>query len=72
MAVFWLKLYEKEKLGDKPLLLLDDLFSELDSDHRKKVEELVSGHVREGGQVVMTTTDERLVSGDLGWDIIHL
>ena len=34
MAVLWLKTGEIKYLGDDPILLLDDIFSELDQKHR--------------------------------------
>ena len=45
---------------EKPLILLDDVSSELDDAHRKQL----FRHVVElGGQVMITTTDDSLVSG---------
>jgi len=58
MAVWWLKQKEIEYLGGKPVLLLDDIFSELDHEHRDEVMKLVKNY---GGQVIMTTADEHLV-----------
>lgn len=61
MAVLGLKmgelLYLEDVLGSKPLLLLDDVFSELDEVHSEEVHRVMLGR-----QVVVTTTDE----GDLG------
>ncbi|MFC1646873.1 DNA replication/repair protein RecF [Patescibacteria group bacterium] len=46
LGVLWLKMAElafiNEKTSDKPVLLLDDIFSELDEEHRKLVLELAS------------------------------
>ncbi len=42
----------KEKTKEKPLLLLDDIFSELDSAHQKTVSTLISSH-----QTIITTAD---------------
>lgn len=59
LAVFWLKLNEVkyfEKSGDKPLLLLDDIFSELDLDNKKIVLNLVENY-----QTVATTTEGELL-----------
>lgn len=45
LGVLWLKLAElafvKEKLGEKPVLLLDDIFSELDGVHRDLVVKII-------------------------------
>lgn len=57
MAVLWLKLaelsYIKEKTGVKPILLLDDIFSELDHEHREIVMKTIDNH-----QVIITSADE--------------
>ena len=57
MAVLALKLGEiyfgEEKVNDKPLLLLDDIFSELDDVHKKEVL-----RVMQGRQVIVTTADK--------------
>lgn len=58
MAVLALKKGEIEYLGGSPVLLLDDIFSELDHKHREEVGKLVENYE---GQVVMTTADEHLV-----------
>lgn len=58
LAVFWLKLNEVkyfESTGIKPILLLDDIFSELDFDNKKIVLGLVESY-----QTVATTTEEEL------------
>jgi DNA replication and repair protein RecF len=59
LAVFWLKIneirYYETILGKRPLLLLDDVFSELD-DHNK---ELVMKMIKEY-QTVVTTTEDHL------------
>jgi DNA replication and repair protein RecF len=47
-------------VGPKPLLLLDDVMSELDGVRRRALLEVV----RRGGQVVVTTTDLRYFSED--------
>ena len=56
MGVLWLKIGEleflKEKTGSIPILLLDDIFSELDENHREEVLHMVSR-----GQTIITTTD---------------
>ncbi|TSC54022.1 MAG: DNA replication and repair protein RecF [Microgenomates group bacterium LiPW_16] len=60
LAVLWLKLCELEfisqKTGERPILLLDDIFSELDHEHRKHVLELIPQQ-----QTIITTTDLHLV-----------
>lgn len=57
MAVLYLKLaelaYIEEKTNVKPILLLDDIFSELDHKHREIVMEAVVNH-----QVIITSADE--------------
>ncbi len=60
MAVFWLKLneikHEEEKRNIKPILLLDDIFSELDHANRELVLMLVKDY-----QTVMTTTEKEVI-----------
>lgn len=60
MAVLWLKLAEllfiQKETGERPTLLLDDIFSELDHEHRDIVIE-VSG----GQQTIITTADPHFV-----------
>jgi len=57
MAVFWLKLNElklfEKYTKEKPLLLLDDIFSELDDNNRELVMKVIKGH-----QTIATTTEE--------------
>lgn len=59
LAVLWLKLVELSYLtqesGERPVLLLDDIFSELDSDSHK----IVLDQLQEG-QTIITTTDPSL------------
>ncbi len=45
-------------MGEKPVLLLDDIFSELDHGHRQDVLEVVGQQ-----QTIMTVTDWHLVEG---------
>lgn len=63
LAVLWLKLnelhYVERVTGHRPVLLLDDILSELDHEHRRQVEELLHE-----GQAVVTTTEEA-ISTDL-------
>ena len=60
MGVLWLKLAElafvKNETGEKPTLLLDDIFSELDQDHRKVVMKASKGQ-----QTIITTADPHFV-----------
>lgn len=60
MGVLWLKIAElsfiEEKTGERPTLLLDDIFSELDEDHRKTVME-----VADKQQTIITSVDEDFV-----------
>lgn len=60
LAVLQLKLLQieflKEKTGQVPLLVLDDIFSELDSDHIK----LVLGKIK-GSQIILTTTHKEFI-----------
>lgn len=60
LAVLWLKLGElrfiKEKTKEMPVLLLDDIFSELDPEHRKLVLEIVKQE-----QAIITTADIGMV-----------
>lgn len=59
MAVFWLKLnelsYFEEHTATKPLLLLDDIFSELDEHNRELVMAMIKEH-----QTIATTTEEEV------------
>jgi DNA replication and repair protein RecF len=56
MAVLRLKLLEakwiEEKIGVLPVILLDDIFSELDEEHEKMVGELIKGR-----QTIITATE---------------
>ena len=60
LAVLQLKMIElkflTEKLGEKPLLLLDDIFSELDAEHISLVLKMIKGQ-----QTIITTTHKELV-----------
>lgn len=59
LALFWLKYneirYFEELQQKKPLILLDDIFSELDGHNRKMVVELIGKY-----QTILTTTEEEL------------
>lgn len=72
MGVLWLKLaelaYIEQKSGEKPTLLLDDIFSELDHEHREVVMKVVKDQqtpLRRGsaGQAIITTADPHFVEG---------
>lgn len=60
MAVFWLKLneinYIEEALKVKPILLLDDVFSEFDKKNKQLILELIFKY-----QTVLTTTEAELI-----------
>lgn len=60
LAVLWLKLgelaYIKQLTEEEPLLLLDDIFSELDHEHRKIIFDIIGAQ-----QTIMTTTDLHLI-----------
>ncbi|OGG29541.1 hypothetical protein A2973_03865 [Candidatus Gottesmanbacteria bacterium RIFCSPLOWO2_01_FULL_49_10] len=57
LAVLWLKLaelsYIEKEVGERPILLLDDIFSELDGAHRELVVELIGRQ-----QTILTSADE--------------
>jgi len=60
LAILWVKLAELSYLekvtGDNPILLLDDIFSELDHVHQDLVFKMIGNH-----QTILTTTDENLL-----------
>jgi DNA replication and repair protein RecF len=62
MGVLWLKIAElnfiEEKTSERPTLLLDDIFSELDHDHRDIVMELAQKQ-----QTIITTADDHFLKG---------
>ena len=59
LALFWLKYneirYFEETQKKRPLILLDDIFSELDGHNRKMVVDLIEKY-----QTILTTTEEEL------------
>lgn len=61
MALFWLKMneirYYEEMYRKKPIILLDDVFSELDLHNRKIVIDLIKKY-----QTVVTTTDIEMIN----------
>lgn len=69
MAVWWLKQCEISYLGGSPVLLLDDIFSELDHEHRAQVAEFVRNY---SGQVIATEADEHLLPDGVEWEKIVL
>jgi len=62
MGVLWLKMAELDfietKSGERPTLLLDDIFSELDHEHRGIVMEITKNQ-----QTIITTADEHTTVG---------
>ncbi len=80
MAVLWLKLSEFcfiEKIsGEKPLFLLDDIFSELDHEHRQIIFDLLKGSGNYTsfslGQSIITTADKHYVEDFGKFDKIEL
>lgn len=57
MAVWWLKQKEIEFLGGTPILLLDDIFSELDNKHRALIMDFINEYQ---GQVIMTSAEDEV------------
>lgn len=62
MCILWLKLAEltfiEERVGERPVLLLDDIFSELDHRHREIVMKVMGRQ-----QTILTTADPHTVAG---------
>lgn len=71
MGVLWLKLAElsfiEKESKDKPVLLLDDIFSELDHEHRGLVNEASRNQ-----QTIITTADPHFIDGFEKVEIITL
>jgi DNA replication and repair protein RecF len=76
LGLFWLKINELKYLEDffrkKPILLLDDIFSELDHNNQKLIFNLISNY-----QTVITSTEKKLIklinlSDDASYDTINL
>ncbi len=61
--------YVQQRIGSRPVLLLDDIFSELDEENRAKVFDLIGE-----GQTIITTTDLHHIPPELqsGLQIIEL
>ena len=61
LAVLWLKLaelsYIEKEIGERPILLLDDIFSELDDEHRELVVDLIGKQ-----QTILTSADRDIMS----------
>ncbi|MEK7597877.1 MAG: DNA replication and repair protein RecF [Patescibacteria group bacterium] len=76
LSLFWLKINELKYLEDffkkKPILLLDDIFSELDHNNQKLIFNLIGSY-----QTVITSTEKELIklinlSDDASYDTIDL
>ena len=71
MGVLWLKLAElafiEQKSGERPTLLLDDIFSELDDEHREIVVKSALDQ-----QTIITTADPHFVKGLKGVEKISI
>jgi DNA replication and repair protein RecF len=71
MGVLWLKLaelsYIKSVTDEVPVLLLDDIFSELDHEHRDVVMEVCRNQ-----QTIITTADVHNIKGIKGAEIVRL
>lgn len=71
LAVLFLKLgsmqYGEEILGVKAILLLDDIFSELDEEHRQEVVKMTLGR-----QTIVTTSEEQIISMIPKADVVRL
>ncbi len=71
MAILWLKLGEMEYIekvsGERPTLLLDDIFSELDHEHRDIVMKVTNKQ-----QTIITTADEHFLEIDTKFSKIEL
>lgn len=61
LAILWLKLAElsfmEKETGERPLLILDDIFSELDIEHRELVLELLGKQ-----QTIVSSAEEEIVT----------
>lgn len=71
LAVLWLKLAElnfvTQTIGERPVLLLDDILSELDHEHRTLVLKILPHQ-----QTILTTTDLHLVGSTKGVEVVEL
>lgn len=70
MAVLWFKMQEmsyiENVLHERPVLLLDDMYSELDEKHQEMI-----GPLMDMQQTILTTTENRMVIGKVD-AVIHL
>ncbi len=61
LAILWLKLaelsYIEQQTGERPILLLDDIFSELDEEHRKLVLDVIGRQ-----QTIITSAEANVVN----------
>ncbi|MBI5619520.1 DNA replication and repair protein RecF [Candidatus Gottesmanbacteria bacterium] len=61
LAILWLKLAElsfiEQQTGERPILLLDDIFSELDEEHRRLVLDVVGKQ-----QTIITSAEDNVVN----------
>jgi DNA replication and repair protein RecF len=68
LGVLWLKLGElsfiENRTGEKPILLLDDILSELDHEHRIVIFEMMGNQ-----QTILTTTDSHFLEKNLKNDV---
>ena len=71
LAVLFLKIgamqYSEKKLGVKAVLLLDDIFSELDQIHREEVVKMMMGR-----QTIVTSAEEEVVAMIPEVDVVRL
>lgn len=71
MSVLWLKLaelnYIEDQTGERPTLLLDDIFSELDHEHRDIVMAVTTKQ-----QTIITTADEHFLEKGVKFSTIEL
>jgi len=72
LGVFWLKMNEilfiREHFDKKPILLLDDVFSEFDVHNKKLILDLITSY-----QTILTTTEEEVVELiDIDKEVIRL
>lgn len=71
MGVLWLKMAElafvEDETGERPVLILDDIFSELDHEHRQIVMKIVGEQ-----QTIITTADPHYIEAIKKVEIIKL
>ena len=71
MGVLWLKMAElsfvEQRSGERPVLILDDIFSELDHGHRQVVMDIVGKQ-----QTIITTADPHYIEAIKKVEIIKL